>query len=510
MVLFDTRLLLLFITPFLFLTFHLSAKISGTCKFRIFTIFNTLSIFNLYFSSPSKEAGTSNQLNLEMEDDQREEYSRDRISELPDEILFTILSFLTLKEVASICFLSKRLKSLWPNIVTLNFDASYALCELRRNGSLRKKKRSWYISWVNHILELHKGSTLNEFRVCFDLDWTCRHDIDSWFHFAISKRVRKLELDFEEVAEKTWPPGLRSYSLTKSCYDYIRTPHGLSCIGLLTSLCLRFVKVSGEVLEHFLSHCPLLEKLVVEWSKNLVRLKVASNSSALRLRYLEIHSCLALENLEISAPNLWSFRYYGQKMALHIENAPHLADVLIGGNLDDQPAFAFYPLSSYLCQLETLTLEMSAYNMMFPNFPQLTNLRHLVVSVYGGYDDNLLVLTSLIDASPSLNKLSLELKIWRSSTYNHAHSASNATGNPILSLKVVEVVGFRGFKIDVDFVTYLLEHGKMIEKITINCCHPSWIGQIWECESIKEREKARMHALQLKSKAPAITEFVVV
>lgn len=444
-----------------------------------------------------------------MEDAQGEERCRDRISELPDEIVFVILSFLTLKEVASICFLSKRLKSLWPNIGTLNFDASEALFELRRNGNLRKKKRSWFIGWVNQILELHKGSTLNEFRVCFDLDWTCRHDIDSWFHFAISKRVQKLDFDFEEVAEKTWPPGLRSYSLTKCCYDYIRTPHGLSCTGSLTSLCLRFVKVSSEVLEHFLSHSPLLEKLVVQWSKNLVTLKVSS-SSHLRLRYLEIRSCVALESLEIYAPNLRSFRYYGQQVALHIGNAPLLADVLIGGNLDDQPAFAFCPLSSYLCQLETLTLEMSAYNMRFPNFPRLTNLRHLVVSVYGGYDDNLLVLTSLIDASPSLNKLSLELKIWRSSTYSHANSSSYVTGKPIPSLKVVEVVGFRGFKIDVDFVTYLLEHGEMIEKITINCCHPSWIGQIWEWESIKEREKARKHALQLKVKAPPTTEFVVI
>ncbi|KAE8688193.1 Sulfate transporter 91 [Hibiscus syriacus] len=197
-------------------------------------------------------------------------------------------------------------------------------------------------------------------------------------------------------------------------------------------------------------------------------------------------------------------------MALYIEYAPVLADVLIGGNLDDEPAFSFCPLSSYLGQLEILTLEMSAYNMMFPKFPELTKLRHLAVSVYGGYDDDLLVLTSLIDASPSLRKLSLELKIWRSSTYHHAHSSSSVTGKPIPSLEEVEIVGFRGFKIDVDFVTYLLEHGEMIEKITINCCHPSWIGQIWEWESIKEREKAREHALQLGSKSSPTTEFVVV
>ncbi|KAE8716637.1 Sulfate transporter 91 [Hibiscus syriacus] len=198
--------------------------------------------------------------------------------------------------------------------------------------------------------------------------------IDTWFCFAISKRVRKLELDFEEVAEETWPP--------------------------------------DPILPHF-------------------------------------------AKLEISAPNLRTFRYYGQKMALYIENAPVLADVLICGNLDDEPAFSFCPLSSYLGQLETLTLEMSAYNMMFPKFPELTKLRHLVVSAYGGYDDDLLVLTFLIDASPSLNKLSLELKIWRSSTYHHAHSSSSVTGKPIPSLKELEIVGFRGFKIDVNFVTRL-------------------------------------------------------
>ncbi|KAL1179228.1 hypothetical protein V6Z11_A03G146600 [Gossypium hirsutum] len=149
--------------------------------------------------------------------DQGKEDFRDRISELTDEILFIILSFLTLKEVANICFLSRRLKILWPLIVALNFDASNTLGELRRNGRLRKKKRTWYINW----------------------------------------RVRKLELDFEEVAEETWPPG---------------------------------------------------------------------------------------------------------------------------GNLDDEPAFAFCPLSGYLCQLKTLTLEMSAYNMTFPNFPEVTNLKHLAVS----------------------------------------------------------------------------------------------------------------------------------
>ncbi|KAE8705455.1 Sulfate transporter 91 [Hibiscus syriacus] len=352
------------------------------------------------------------------------------------------------------------------------------------NGEPNCSARAWY--WHGHdmgecwgaepwheLVLLHMG--------CSKWQLLNRHDIDTWFHFAISKRVQKLEFDFEEVAEETWPPVLRSFSLTKRCFDYIRAPPGLSCIGALNSLCLRFVKVSGEVLEHFLTHCPQLEKLVVEWSKSLVSLKVAT-SSPLRLQYLEIRSCLTLQNLEISAPNLRTFRYYGQKMTLNIQDAPVLADVLIGGNLDDEPAFAFCPLSSYLHQLESLTLEMSAYNMMFPKFPELQKLRHLVISakagidcdmffigvvlisVYGGYDDDLLVLTSLIDASPSLSKLSLE----------------------------VEIVRFRGFKIDVEFVTYLLEHGEMLEKITINCCHPSWIGQIWEWQSIKERRQGSM------------------
>ncbi|WKA00559.1 hypothetical protein VitviT2T_018901 [Vitis vinifera] len=46
----------------------------------------------------------------------------DRISKLPNEILVSILSRVTLREAALTCFLSKRWRYLWTYISVLNFD----------------------------------------------------------------------------------------------------------------------------------------------------------------------------------------------------------------------------------------------------------------------------------------------------------------------------------------------------------------------------------------------------
>ncbi|PNX99113.1 F-box/LRR-repeat protein, partial [Trifolium pratense] len=46
----------------------------------------------------------------------------DRISELPDPILSHILSFIPTKLAATTSILSKRWKSVWHSVLTLDFD----------------------------------------------------------------------------------------------------------------------------------------------------------------------------------------------------------------------------------------------------------------------------------------------------------------------------------------------------------------------------------------------------
>jgi hypothetical protein len=257
----------------------------------------------------------------------------DGISQLPDEILSSILSFLTLKQACTTSVLSHRWKHLWQFFTgSLNFDYNpEQKWELERNKIVKR---------VNHILQLHRGSTIDEFKLCFKLDEHSINHIDGWIDFAISKRVKKLELNF-----------------SKSPWHYTLTHDRFTTLMSLTLMCLH---VNGEILEQILSNCPLLERLHFDGCRELVNFKVCGSS--LKLNYLHIFCCLELESIEIFAPNLGYFCYVGPKMELHLNHAPLLLNVHIGGmHLD--PVDYVCPLSSYLYQLESLILDIIFYKV---------------------------------------------------------------------------------------------------------------------------------------------------
>ena len=99
-------------------------------------------------------------------------------------------------------------------------------------------------------------------------------------------------------------------------------------INSLTSLTLLYVHVTGELLEHFLSNCPLLERLYVSNSVDIVNLKIWG--STLRLKYLHIIHCSQFKSIEVFAPNQESFGLVGGIIETHVNYAPRLLDVHIG------------------------------------------------------------------------------------------------------------------------------------------------------------------------------------
>ena len=151
---------------------------------------------------------------------------------------------------------------------------------------------------------------------------------------------------------------------------------GVSCIESLMSLTLMNVRVTGKLLEHLLSNCPLLERLHVFDSDDLVTLKVCGSS--LRLNYLHIIRCLEFKCIEIFAPNLESLGLVGRQTEMHVNHAPRLLDVCIGGSKPVNSAIC--PLSSYLSQLQSLILPICIY----PNVSTLTYFFNLLrLRLYG-------------------------------------------------------------------------------------------------------------------------------
>ncbi|KAL6217066.1 hypothetical protein ACLB2K_010283 [Fragaria x ananassa] len=242
----------------------------------------------------------------------------DRISELPDEIIATILSRLSSKYATRTCLLSKRWRYLWTQVRYLNFDIppagwkSYCWICCQRTGE--ECEHGVKFKSVTQFFRLHQG-TLD--RITMSVSPTgyhgtlCRETlskiIPAWIELVVPKRVQSLEIDLYNCGHYEYD---QVYLL-----EPFQSPLGVSCIKYLKQLSLKGPGIRGEIVEHFLSNSPLLEHLSISGSTNL---KVFGSSS---LKFLQISDCEFLDpQVEISAPNLVSFVYSGISRAYPILN----------------------------------------------------------------------------------------------------------------------------------------------------------------------------------------------
>lgn len=301
----------------------------------------------------------------------------DRISELPDGILVSILSCLLLKEAAATSALSRRWRDLWASTVSLNFEDEKVLWDfMELKPNIQYRKRRSFVSLVDHVVQQHTGPMIERFRACFFLDRRFASSIDEWIEFAMKKRVQILELEFLAANAKDnyiFPHellGLGKGSTRKDLHSGIPSLHSSGCsIGFksLKVLNLRHVDVAGEVLEYFLLNCPVLERLSVVAARNLVDLRVVPPSIA--LKYLAIEHCPDLKTIEICNANIVSFTYSGVAIKLFLSNVPLLVDVSITELEVESNDFydaiiisvelPFTQLSCYLSQLKFLKMDIS-------------------------------------------------------------------------------------------------------------------------------------------------------
>jgi hypothetical protein len=303
-------------------------------------------------------------------------YQQDCISELPDEIIVSILSRVTLREAVVTSVLSRRWKYLWAFTTTLDFypritsdyieqldpyspratDDSYL-------DYLIEIERPRYVNWVNRVLGQYRGPTIDEFRVWIDLDKSYAGDINRWIMFAMQKRVQRLEMhlcgfipwnpwNFERY---TFPDQLLFRCQTRGPAQAQLCGDAFVGFKSLRDLNLKAVNVSWEVLKYFLANCPNLERLVVHRSENLEKLRVVGSS--LPLKHLEVSTCLRLKYIKIRDTNLVSFKYApaaGRRIRVLVNNAPLLVDVSFSEGPHNNSLLR--QLSSWFSQLQTLTV----------------------------------------------------------------------------------------------------------------------------------------------------------
>nr|XP_016465719.1 PREDICTED: uncharacterized protein LOC107788558 [Nicotiana tabacum] len=310
---------------------------------------------------------------------------QDRLSQLPDEILVSILSQLTLRE---------------PNLRVRDKALNPDFCE---------KEGLRHINWINHVVDLHRSHTLEEFsvRLLFEGNFKC--EIDKWLKFASSKKVESLEL-FLLIGY--WVESDR-YSIPIELLNHGSSDASLFGFGALKSLTLDGIDVCNQVAKIFLSNCPLLEQLPIRNSRLLKHLEIGPS---LKLKHLEIYLC-KIDYLEICNANLISFGFKGtEETNLCLENVSSVVNLQIEVYRGSLPILIDL-IATKFSEVEKLSFEVSSDQLRAldfrHSFPKFNNLKWLILSVV---DCTLLEVTPLLQASPYLQMFEIKDLWWNYST----------------------------------------------------------------------------------------------
>ncbi|KAK8506128.1 hypothetical protein V6N13_002771 [Hibiscus sabdariffa] len=366
------------------------------------------------------------------------------------------------------------------------------------------KERDGYVEWITRFLDSHRAGTIDELRVCFDLNLQHRRSIDGWIKIALMKKVKSLELDFE--------PCRSNHGRDSGNYRFGCKFFSLSGIRLLTGLCLKHVDVRGQILESFLSNCPLLETLHVSHSKQLTHINVCGSS--LRLKHLHISFCKCIKSIEVYAPNLVSFAYRGLECVhIDLKYVPQLCDVSYAGQWKSRWVFELRK-SIHRClatsQLVNLLLRVPflPFVDISPIQPDFPNLRYLTLelpNVRLSFRETVefAKLCHLMKHMPLLHKFKLELeavephipieeKYIKSIIKMGREVRVTPLNKKLMMLREVEIVGFVGAVADSILICFLSLVAPNLNKIVINCCPPHWHrGAPIDDRKMKELEEGK-------------------
>ncbi|KAJ8439596.1 hypothetical protein Cgig2_024183 [Carnegiea gigantea] len=430
--------------------------------------------------------------------------SEDRLSGLPNDIIISILSRLTLKEAVRTSVLSGRWKNLWTCTTNLGFHYSD-----RRSLSLyipfvgnREKaplvKRIRFVAWVNQVLALHQGQNVDRFEISCELYGRIRKAIiNEWVEFALRERVKRLKLDF--TGKVSYNRG--NYSLKKSMLRK-------NSLDSLTFLDLKNVDVTGKSISYILVNCPFLEGLCVEKSYTLVDLIVPGPLP--QLKALEIKNCARLNYLKICAINVKSFAYHGSFIPVIFEKVPHLVDASYGG------CYASFVLanmrqkfSSYVTCLKLLVLKISGFHhtywndQVLPEFPVLENLRKLDLRLCNIEVGSIINCCASLLRCPMLERLSLKV-----STFSFGSDSRPERKEKYLNsyLRVLELADFEGKAEEAKIALFMVGSLPSLQQVIIRL--PNFDGACLEYFERIEKSVSKS-AKQLLKIMPATAELIM-
>ncbi|XP_059437310.1 F-box/FBD/LRR-repeat protein At1g13570-like [Corylus avellana] len=443
----------------------------------------------------------------------------DLTGRLPEDILSSIISLISVREAATTSILSKRWRYLWTTSSNLDLDPKNMLGHFlclehfqRQHTQWKQKQKGRFVGWANHILELYAGKKVDSFRVEYPLGSDHGCDVDRWIQFAIDMQVQNLSINLLECNLSDLSRGL--YKFPYWLFDQagkqskikhlslnfcsLSIPANFNGLNSLSSLSLTKTSLSQENLDNILNGCPSLEWFSMSECRCPFHLKLSSGCRFLRLRHLRIVRCDPLEKVEIhDAISIASIEYdakmFGQVLLKNSAQPVRICTTLGRGtlqrdhlNLQSDPRTQMtyilgtvakdYPLLEILL-VYTPMVKIDIIPKHLTTFTRLKQLKLLGVT----FREILLDLTSaFLEAAPSLVELQIDLffpctdegkiehqKIVDGADYTEHRKIPLKEYCQHQRLKEVKLSGFRGYPIEFDLAVLLLKNALLLEKMRI-------------------------------------------
>ncbi|KAH9605623.1 hypothetical protein KSS87_002675 [Heliosperma pusillum] len=200
---------------------------------------------------------------------------RDRLNEMPDEVIERILSLMptTLDAVRTVLF--RRFGNLWTSIDTLIFDDRDFLNHMFPDGSWRTdavKCRRFGV-YVRNVLMLHKRLSIDRFLLAVQFNYhkdniDIADDVKMWLRFALDRHAKQIVLSANSnrqfMEDHSILPNFTSQSLVALRLSGCRIDAQLRVnLRSLNLLFLDQIIMCDEAFQQFVSGSPSLQKLYV-------------------------------------------------------------------------------------------------------------------------------------------------------------------------------------------------------------------------------------------------------
>ncbi|WCJ35145.1 F-box/RNI-like/FBD-like domains-containing protein [Euphorbia peplus] len=393
---------------------------------------------------------------------------KDLISKLPDEILVQILSRLPTKDAIATTILSKRWEYLWTSTSNLVFKDDFLLAY--QGEVVRKLNSLIFKNYVNRALFYHGRSMLQKCRMMFRTKYfsDC---IYTWVCAVITYNIEELVIFDGSLTVQHLPWRLftcKSLVNLKIYGEFVLDLPTYVCFPSLRVLHLfKVVFVDDASMHMLLSSCPVLEDLhLILQTMSFVRVL---NVSIPSLKKLAIHSRVQDCRIEINTPCL----EYLQHTRAFGHSFVNLFSSLITAELDGTVNI---DLLNAISQVESLVLKehcMQQLRIIDWNntVPKFGKLKRMELHIGRNYDWELLL--NFLKCTPNLQVLVFPNGLARLKSNGidferfDWHWPEFVPKCLSLDVKTIEVCNFVGFEEELYFIKYLLECGKLLDKLII-------------------------------------------